>query len=59
MAPKKNYSAEQMNKAIQEVGRGVNVTTAAKKFGVPRITHSVIKLLEKVRLIVEWVLVLY
>lgn len=38
MEPKKNYSKDQMAKAIEEVNRGVKVALAAAKYGVPRIT---------------------
>ncbi|XP_064292244.1 uncharacterized protein LOC128672662 [Plodia interpunctella] len=38
MAPKKNYTPFQMAQAIEAVKRGEKIATAAKKFGVPRIT---------------------
>lgn len=38
MAPKKNYSKEQMNAALEAVGRGIPVATAAKMHSVPRVT---------------------
>lgn len=38
MAPKKNYTKEQMAKAIEEVRRGEKISVAATKYAVPRIT---------------------
>lgn len=38
MAPVKNYTPHQMGLAIEAVRRGENVSSAAKKYGVPRIT---------------------
>ncbi|CAK1586979.1 unnamed protein product [Parnassius mnemosyne] len=38
MAPKKNYTPEQMRRAIEAVKRGEAVSAAASKYGVPRIT---------------------
>ncbi|XP_069357374.1 uncharacterized protein [Maniola hyperantus] len=38
MAPRRNYTKEQMAKAIEEVNRGEKVAVAALKYGVPRIT---------------------
>lgn len=38
MAPKKNYSPEQMANAINAVNSGDTIAKAAEKFGVPRIT---------------------
>lgn len=37
MAPRKNYTPEQMEKAVQN---GEIVAVAAKQFGVPRVTHA-------------------
>ncbi|CAG5057384.1 unnamed protein product [Parnassius apollo] len=38
MAPRKNYTQEQMAKAIEEVRQGQKISAAAVKYGVPRIT---------------------
>lgn len=38
MAPKKNYTPEQMGNAMEAVHKGQNISVAAKMFGVPRIT---------------------
>lgn len=38
MAPKKNYTPEQMTAALEAVRRGVAVASAAKQFNVPRVT---------------------
>ncbi|KAI5638887.1 DDE superfamily endonuclease domain-containing protein [Phthorimaea operculella] len=38
MAPKKNYTPLQMAKAIEAVKGGEKISTAANKYGVPRIT---------------------
>ncbi|KAJ3661313.1 hypothetical protein Zmor_005712 [Zophobas morio] len=38
MAPRRNYTKEQMSKAIDAVGRGMAIATAAKAFSVPRTT---------------------
>ncbi|XP_045767599.1 uncharacterized protein LOC123868946 isoform X2 [Maniola jurtina] len=38
IAPRRNYTKEQMAKAIEEVNRGEKVAVAALKHGVPRIT---------------------
>lgn len=38
MAPKKNYTPEQMGRAIDAVKRGETVGVASLKYGVPRIT---------------------
>lgn len=38
MAPKKNYTPEQMGRALDAVRMGEKISTAALRFGVPRIT---------------------
>lgn len=38
MAPKKDYTPQQMNWAIEAVKKGLKISEAAKKFNVPRIT---------------------
>lgn len=38
MAPRKNYTQEQMNQALQLVRRGTSVAEAARQTGVPRST---------------------
>lgn len=38
MAPKKNYTPQQMGWAIEAVRKGAKISEAAKKFNVPRIT---------------------
>ncbi|KAJ3641308.1 hypothetical protein Zmor_027820 [Zophobas morio] len=38
MAPRRNYTKEQMSKVIDAVGRGMAIATAAKAFSVPRTT---------------------
>lgn len=38
MAPRKNYTKEQMAKAIEEVRKGEKISVAATRYGVPRIT---------------------
>lgn len=38
MACKRNYTSDQMAKAIEAVEEGMPTATAAKKFGVPRVT---------------------
>lgn len=38
MAPKKNYSKEQMAEALAAVARGMPVATAAKTYSVPKVT---------------------
>lgn len=38
MAPKKNYTPEQMSQALQLVQNGIPVATSAKQAGVPRGT---------------------
>ncbi|RVE45982.1 hypothetical protein evm_009385 [Chilo suppressalis] len=38
MAPKRDYSKEQMIRAIEDVQRGEKVSVAATKYSVPRIT---------------------
>lgn len=38
MAPKKKYTKEQLNAALEAVARGTPVSTAAKNHSVPRIT---------------------
>lgn len=53
MAPKKNYSIEQMNQAIEDVGRDIPIATAARNNGVPRITLYY-KCSEKVQKSVKW-----
>lgn len=38
MAPKKDYTPQQMGQAIEAVRKGERVATAARKFNVPRVT---------------------
>ncbi|GBP41995.1 hypothetical protein EVAR_33799_1 [Eumeta japonica] len=38
MAPKKNYTLQQMGWVIKAVRKGLKISEAAKKFNVPRIT---------------------
>lgn len=38
MAPKKNYTPQQMGWAIEAVRKGMKISDSAKKFNVPRIT---------------------
>lgn len=38
MAPKKNYTPEQMGNAIEAVRKGEKIAKAAERFGVPRVT---------------------
>ncbi|RVE41584.1 hypothetical protein evm_013769 [Chilo suppressalis] len=38
MAPRKKYSHEQLEKAVEAVKNGEKIAVAAKRFGVPRIT---------------------
>ncbi|KAF9416586.1 hypothetical protein HW555_006095 [Spodoptera exigua] len=38
MAPRKDYTTEQMAKAIEEVRKGEKISVAATRYGVPRIT---------------------
>ena len=38
MAPRKDYTKEQMAKAIEEVRKGEKISVAATRYGVPRIT---------------------
>ncbi|KAI8438153.1 hypothetical protein MSG28_010777 [Choristoneura fumiferana] len=38
MAPRKNYTPDQLEKAVEAVKNGEKVAVAAKRFGVPRIT---------------------
>lgn len=38
MAPKKNYTKDQLNAALDAIARGMPVATAAKTYSVPRVT---------------------
>lgn len=38
MAPKKNYTKEQMGLALEAVAKGMPTATAAKTYSVPRVT---------------------
>lgn len=38
MAPRKKYTPDQMEKAVEAVNNGEKVAVAAERFGVPRIT---------------------